>query len=81
MTDGNVVIPTLPYLDAKKRQYVQHMKFTDYSTGKNYPNDDSLDDFSLLEVLEFGARGLLFSQGSKVRRRHCWFVAQITHEN
>ena len=41
--DGNVVIPTTSYLDEKKRQYVQHMKFTDYITGKSYPNDDSLD--------------------------------------
>ena len=41
--DGNVVIPTTPYLDEKKRQYVQHMEFADYTTGKSYQNDDSLD--------------------------------------
>ena len=41
--EGNVVMPTTFYLDEKKRQYVQHMEFTDYSTGKKYPNDDSLD--------------------------------------
>ena len=41
--NGNVVIPTTSYLDEKKRQYVQHMEFADYSTGKNYPNDESLD--------------------------------------
>ena len=41
--DGKFVIPTTPYLDSKKRQYVQHMEFANYSTGKNYPNDDSLD--------------------------------------
>ena len=41
--DGNVVIPTVPYLDSNKRQYIQHMEFTDYSTGSNYPTDDSLD--------------------------------------
>ena len=41
--DGYVVIPTISYLDEKKRQYVQHLEFTDYSTGKSYPNDDLLD--------------------------------------
>ena len=41
--DGNVVIPTISYFDSKKRQYVQHMGFVDYSTRKKYPNDDSLD--------------------------------------
>ncbi|MDH5665535.1 MAG: hypothetical protein OEY10_04480 [Nitrosopumilus sp.] len=38
-----VVIPTTPYLDGKKRQYIHHMEFTDYNTGKNYPNNESLD--------------------------------------
>ena len=42
-TDGNVVIPATSYHDEKKRQHVQHMEFADYSTGKSYPNDDSLD--------------------------------------
>ena len=41
--DGNVVMPTVPYLDSNKRQYIHHMEFTDYSTGSNYPTDDSLD--------------------------------------
>ena len=40
---GNIVMPTTSYLDKKKRQCVQHMEFADYSTGRSYPNDDSLD--------------------------------------
>ena len=39
-TEGSFVIPTTSYLDFKKRQYIQHMEFVDYSTRKSYPNDD-----------------------------------------
>ena len=39
---GNAIVPTLPYLDAKKREYVQYMSFTDYSTGEIF--SDSVDD-------------------------------------
>lgn len=40
---GNAVVPTIPYQDEKKRQYIQYLEFTNYSTGLNYPNDDSPD--------------------------------------
>ena len=35
---GNVVIPTLVYLDGTQRECIQYMPFTNYLTGKNYPN-------------------------------------------
>ena len=35
--DGNVVIPTLPYLDVKNRECIQYMPFTNYTTGKKFP--------------------------------------------
>ena len=51
---GNVIIPTLPYLDAKKREYIQYMGFTDYATGKEYPDstDVSLYWKPLSQMLE-----------------------------
>ncbi|MCH9658430.1 hypothetical protein K0U27_07015, partial [archaeon] len=39
--NGNVVIPTLPHLDAKNRECIQYMPFTNYSTGEKY--SDSVD--------------------------------------
>jgi len=36
--DENMVMPTLPYINAKKRQCVQYMPFRDYSTGERFPN-------------------------------------------
>ena len=36
--NGNIVIPTLPYLDAKNRECIQYMPFTNYVTGEKYPN-------------------------------------------
>ena len=39
--NGNVVIPTLPYLDAKKRECIQYMPFANYTTGEKFP--DSAD--------------------------------------
>ena len=35
---GNVIVPTLPYLDARKREYAQYMPFTNYSTGERFPD-------------------------------------------
>jgi len=40
---GNVVIPTTTYLDAKKRECIQYTPFTNYMTGQNYPNPESVD--------------------------------------
>ena len=39
--NGNVIIPTLPYLDAKNRECIQYMPFTNYTTGEKFP--DSAD--------------------------------------
>ena len=55
--DGNVVIPTLPHLDAKNRECIQYMPFTNYTTGEKYsdsadtvpywkPLSETLDDYS-----------------------------------
>jgi len=38
---GNAVIPTLPYLDGRQIECIQYMPFTNYSTGKKFP--DSVD--------------------------------------
>ena len=37
----NVVIPTLAYLDARNRECIQYMPFTNYTTGERFP--DSAD--------------------------------------
>ncbi len=51
--NGNVVIPTLPYLDAKSREYIQYIGFTDYTTGEKYSDSDaSLYWKPLSEMLE-----------------------------
>ena len=39
---GNAIVPTLPYLDARKRDCVQYTPFTNYSTGERL--SDSTDD-------------------------------------
>ena len=90
--DGNVVIPTVPYLDEKKRQYVQHMEFADYPTGKSYPNDDSLesslywkplsmvlDDYSShKEPKSGGGVGLLPRLRIKIKKNLVKFVGKET---
>ena len=38
---GNVIIPTLPHLDVKKRECIQYMSFTNYITGEQY--SDTVD--------------------------------------
>ena len=37
--NGNVIIPTLPYLDAKNRECIQYIGFTNYTTGEKYSDD------------------------------------------
>ena len=55
--DGNVIIPTLPYLDARNREYLQYMGFTNYTTGEKFPDSsdtvpywkplsETLDDYA-----------------------------------
>ncbi len=68
---GNVVIPTLPHIDAKNRECIQYMPFTNYSTGENYsdsvdtvpywkPLNETLDDYANhKEVKSCGDVGLL----------------------
>ena len=41
--DGNIVIPTTPYLDEKQRECIHYMSFTNYTTGQKYPNSESVD--------------------------------------
>ena len=38
--NGNVIIPTLPYLDAKNRECIQYIGFTNYTTGERYSDSD-----------------------------------------
>ena len=52
--NGNVVIPTLPYLDAKNRECIQYMPFTNYATGEKFPDSANAIPYwkPLSEVLD-----------------------------
>ena len=63
--DGNIVIPTLPYLDAKNRECVQYMPFTNYTTGEKFPDSadaipywkplsETLDDYANHQEIKSG---------------------------
>ena len=69
--NGNAVIPTLPYLDARNRECIQYMPFTNYPTGERYsgsvdtvpywkPLSETLDDYAChKEAKSGGDVGLL----------------------
>ncbi len=41
--NGNTIIPTTSYLDARKRKCIQYVPFTNYVTGQKHPNSESVD--------------------------------------
>jgi len=87
---GDTVIPTTAYLDAKKRECIQYMPFTNYVTGQKYPNsklvDTSLywkplskvlDDYANhKETKSGGAVGLLLRLRMKIDRNLIKYVGK-----
>ena len=85
--NGNVIIPTLPYLDAKKRECIQYMSFTNYTTGKEYSNSNAslywkplsqvLDDYANhKEAKSGGDVGLLPRLRMKIDRNLIKYVGK-----
>ena len=85
---GNVVIPTLPYLDGKQRECIQYMGFTNYSTGEKYsdavdtvsywkPLSETLDDYANhREAKSGGDAGLLPRLRMKIDRNQIKYVGK-----
>ena len=85
---GNVIIPVLPYLDAKKRECIQYIPFTNYSNGEKYPDStdtvpywkplsETLDDYAdHKEAKSGGDVGLLPRLRMKVDRNQIKYVGK-----
>ena len=86
--NGNVIIPTLPYLDAKSREYIQYIGFTNYTTGEKFPDSADTTPYwkPLSEILEDyadhretksgGDVGLLPRLRMKIGRNHIKYVGK-----
>ena len=86
--NGNVVIPTLPYLDAKNRECIQYMPFTNYTTGEKFsdfvdiipywkPLGETLDDYANhKETKSGGDVGLLPRLRMKIDRNQIKYVGK-----
>jgi len=86
--NGNVVIPTLPYLDAKNRECIQYMPFTNYATGEKFPDSadaipywkplsETLDDYAdHKEAKSGGDVGLLSRLRMKIGRNLIKYVGK-----
>jgi hypothetical protein len=86
--NGSVVIPVLPYLDVKKRDCIQYMPFTNYTTGEKFPNSaytvpywkplsETLDDYAdHKEVKSGGDVGLLPRLRMKIDRNLIKYVGK-----
>ena len=85
--NGNVIIPTLPYLDAKNREYIQYMGFTNYTTGEKYSDSDAslywkplsqmLDDYAdHKETKSGGDVGLLPRLRMKIDKNQIKYVGK-----
>ena len=90
---GNVIVPTLPYLDARKMEYVQYMPFTNYSTGEIFsdsagddtrpywkPLSETLDDYANHKEAKSGGDivGLLPRLRMKISKNTIKFVGKET---
>ena len=71
--DGNVVIPTMPYLDARNRDCIQYMSFANYTTGEKFsdssdtipywkPLNETLDDYADHRETKSGGDVVLLSR-------------------
>ena len=86
--NGNVVIPTLPYLDAKNRECIQYMPFANYTTGEKFPDsadtipywkplNETLDDYAdHRETKSGGDVGLLSRLRMKIGRNQIKYVGK-----
>jgi len=86
--NGNVIIPTLPYLDAKNRECIQYMQFTNYTTGKKFsdsadtvpywkPLSKTLDDYADHKETKSGDDvGLLPRLRMKIDRNQIKYVGK-----
>ena len=86
--NGNVVIPTLPYLDGRQRECIQYMPFTNYSTGEKFPYSadtvpywkplsETLDDYANhRETKSGGDVGLLSRLRMKIDRNQIKYVGK-----
>ena len=86
--NGNVVIPTLPYLDAKNRECIQYMPFTNYTTGEKFPDSadtipywkplsETLDDYAdHREAKSGGDVGLLPRLRMKIDKNQIKYVGK-----
>ena len=89
---GNTIVPTLPYLDAKKRECVQYMPFTNYFTGERFsdsagdtlpywkPLSETLDDYANHKEAKSGGDivGLLPKLRIKISKNTIKFVGKET---
>ncbi len=86
--NGNVVIPTLPHIDAKNRECIQYMPFTNYSTGEKYsdavdtvpywkPLSETLDEYAChKEAKSGGDVGLLPRLRMKIGKKLIKYVGK-----
>ncbi len=86
--NGDIVIPTLPYLDAKNRECIQYVPFTNYSTGEKYsdsvdtvpywqPLSETLDDYANhRETKSGGDVGLLPRLRMKIDKNQIKYVGK-----
>jgi hypothetical protein len=86
--NGNVVIPTLPYLDAKNRECIRYMPFTNYTTGEKFPDSidtvpywkplsETLDDYTNhKETKSGGDAGLLPRLRMRIGRNQIRYVGK-----
>ncbi len=85
---GNMIVPVLPYLDAKKRDCIQYMPFTNYSTGEKFSDSadtvpywkslsETLDDYSNHKETKSGGNiGLLSRLRMKIGRNQIKYVGK-----
>ena len=86
--NSNIVIPTLPYLDAKNRECIQYMQFTNYTTGEQFPDSadtipywkplrETLDDYAdHRETKSGGGVGLLPRLRMKIGKNQIKYVGK-----
>ena len=89
---GNAIVPTLPYLDARKSGCIQYMPFANYSTGETFqdsaddtlsywkPLSETLDDYANHKEAKSGGDigGLLPRLGMKISKNTIKFVGKET---
>ena len=87
-SNGNVVIPSLPYLDGPQRECIQYMSFTNYTAGEKFSNSayvipywkplsQTLDDYANhKETKSGGDIGLLSRLCMKIDKNQIKYVGK-----